>query len=202
MAANGAVNGQVRQWSTESTIPLWLHGKEVTASKTFDVTSPVTNSVLYKSSAASETDAEAAIASCAKAFPAWSKTKPQVRREIFLRAADGFAARKEEAWKYLREETGAERPLFEFIHNASVEYCKDMAGLLTAIRGTVPTLSKEGSSAIVIKEPYGVVVGIAPWQVLQNLMSRCFLTRSTGMHPVFLVSELVSPRWQLVTQSS
>ena len=160
---NGASHDQPRDWTTSSTIPLFLDGKEVTTSTTFDVISPVTNKKLYSCASANESDAEAAIASCAKAFPAWSKTKPAVRRDIFLRAAEGFAKRKDECWKYMQEETGSERPMFEFTYSIAIDACKDVAGLISTIQGSAPTVAGEGTSAVVYKEPYGVVLGIAPW---------------------------------------
>jgi acyl-CoA reductase-like NAD-dependent aldehyde dehydrogenase len=160
---NGASHGSPHEWSTSSTIPLFLDGKEVTTSATFDVISPVTNKKLYSCASATESDAEAAIASCAKAFPAWSKTKPAFRRDIFLRAAEGFAKRKDECWKYMQEEMGSERPMFEFTYGLAIDACKDIAGLIPTIQGSAPTLAEEGTSAVVYKEPYGVVLGIAPW---------------------------------------
>ena len=169
MASNGATNGAADshfsppQWSSSSTVPLWLDGKEVTTSTTFDVTSPLDHKVLYKCSSASESDAEAAIASAEKAFKTWSKTKPQVRRDIFLKAAEGFAQRKDELFKYMREETGSEAPFFTFLWAQAIEACKDVAGLIQTIAGSVPTVGEEGSNAIVYREPWGVVLGIAPW---------------------------------------
>ena len=160
---NGASHQHPREWSTSSTIPLFLDGKEVTTSTTFDIISPITNKKLYSCASATESDAEAAIASCAKAFPAWSRTKPAFRRDIFLRAAEGFAKRKDECWDYMREETGSEKPMFEFVYGLAMDVCKDIAGLISTIQGSVPTIAEEGSSAVVYKEPYGVVLGIAPW---------------------------------------
>ena len=164
MATNGASNGHSEsKWTTSSTIPLWLDGKEVTTSDTFDVISPVTHEKLYSCASAKESDAEAAIASCEKAFKTWSQTKPAYKRDIFLKAAEIFESRRDECWKYMREETGSEPPMFQFIYNAAIDACKDIAGLISTVRGIVPTVAEEGSSAIVYKEPYGVVLGIAPW---------------------------------------
>lgn len=70
----------------------------------------------------------------------------------------------------MHEETGSEPPMFGFIYNAAIDACKDIAGLISTIRGTVPVVQEEGSSAIVFKEPYGVVLGIAPWSVNTQLV--------------------------------
>ena len=60
----------------KDTIPLWLNGKEITTSTTYDVKSPLDSKVLYKASASSVQDAEAAVKAAAEAFKSWSKTKP------------------------------------------------------------------------------------------------------------------------------
>ena len=163
-SSNGATSNGTSS-SHPSIIPLWLNGKEVTdTATTFDVVSPVTNKVLYKSASASVADANEAVRLASEAFPAWSRTKPSARRDIFLRAAAAFEERKEELWQYIHEETGAQRQFFEFIVGASAEILRDMAGRIAgAVVGSVPELGEEGSSAIVYKQPYGVILGIAPW---------------------------------------
>lgn len=166
MATNGhsAPAPATKAWTTSSTIPLWLSGAEVTTSTTFPVVSPITHATLYTSASASVSDAEAALASCAAALPAWRATKPAFRRDIFLRAADIFTRRKDECFRYMREETGSEATMFEFIYAATVDACKEIAGLVSTVsRGVVPQVAAEGTSAVVYREPYGVVLGIAPW---------------------------------------
>lgn len=162
MAANG-VDGQgtVSHFDNTSTIPFWLNGKEVTTSKTFDVISPVSHEVLYKCSAASEEDAQAAIAGAENAFKTWSKTKPAARRDIFLRAAEIFLQRREELWQYVRNETGAERAMFDFESGLAADAFKHIAGLIPTVQGSIPTTAEEGSNALMLREPYGVVLGIA-----------------------------------------
>lgn len=87
-----------------------------------------------------------------------------MRRDVLLRAAEILLKRKEDLYKLTYEETGAVRPMFEFEFNLAIEGCKTIAGLLpAAIRGVVPTPSEEGKSAIVLREPYSVVLPIAYW---------------------------------------
>jgi acyl-CoA reductase-like NAD-dependent aldehyde dehydrogenase len=45
----------------------------------------------------------------------------------------------------------------------AVDLLKDTAGRLTSVLGIVPTPGDRGTSAIIVKEPYGVILGIAPW---------------------------------------
>jgi len=53
--------------------------------------------------------------------------------------------------------------MFEFTYSIAIDACKDVAGLISTIQGSAPTVAEEGTSAVVYKEPYGVVLGIAPW---------------------------------------
>jgi acyl-CoA reductase-like NAD-dependent aldehyde dehydrogenase len=73
------------------TIPLWLDGKEVTTSKSFDVTSPITHKVPYQATAGSEDDTVSALVAAENSFKSWSNTEASVRRDVFLKAAEEFA---------------------------------------------------------------------------------------------------------------
>lgn len=160
---NGTHSGSPA-FDASSTIPLWLDGKPVTLSSTFDVVSPVDQKTIYKCSSADEEDVQKAIASAEKAFKTWSKTKPDFRRDIFLRAADEFKRRRDEMRHYSYTETGAAESMFAFEHNLAYEACKSIAGLIqVASTSSMPVVGEEGMNAILLKEPYGVVLGIAPW---------------------------------------
>ena len=175
MATNGT-SGSKSAFDTSSTIPLWLDGKEVKTSTTFDVISPVDHQKLYSCSAASEDDVQAAIVSAKKAFKTWSKTKPAERRDIFLRAYEEFTKRRDELYAYSRTETGALESMFGFEYGVAADACKAVAGyMMSAIDGTVPTVQEEGKSAMMIQEPYGVVLGIAPWNAPYALGLRACL---------------------------
>lgn len=46
---------------------------------------------------------------------------------------------------------------------ASVEQLRDVAGRIITSTGYLPVCGEEGKSAMIVKEPYGVIFGIAPW---------------------------------------
>jgi delta 1-pyrroline-5-carboxylate dehydrogenase len=145
------------------TVPLILNGKEVKTTTTFDVRNPETNKTIWRSSSASEEHAIGAVESAETAFQTWSQTKPLVRRSILLRAAQLFRERKDELVHYGTAETGLDVEYTDFILNVMDEMLEDVAGKITSIQGFSPTLLEEGRSAIVHREPYGVILGIAPW---------------------------------------
>jgi hypothetical protein len=180
MASNSVSNGGP-QFQT-GLVPLFVNGKEVTTSTTFTVRNPSTGKDLWQSSSSSVDDAIKAVEAAQAAFPAWSKAKPAVRRDILLRAADVFEKRKEELGHYMKIETGAVDQFVDFIITITIDQLKDVAGRISAIQGFVPTLSEEGASAIVYKEPYGVILGIAPWYSKSSLLRQSQLIPSGMPH--------------------
>ena len=66
--------------------------------------------------------------------------------------------------EFMQIEMGADRGASEFfVLPLAVSMIRDIAGRLPTISGSVKTTQDEGTSAMVWKEPYGVVLGIAPW---------------------------------------
>ena len=195
MASNGHVahrgNG-----APELTVPLLVNGEEITTSTTFQVTSPLTNKPIWKSSSASSKDAISAIEAAEAAFPAWSTTKPAERRDILLKAASVMSARSDELAEYLEIETGAINSFSAgFNVPSSVEMLKDVAGrIVTSISGAVPCVAQPGKNALVLKEPYGVILGIAPWNAPYILGFRAVLYALAGGNTCILKGSELSPR--------
>lgn len=146
------------------TVPLLINGEEVITKTTFVVTSPTSLEKIWQSSSASLEDAKAATKAAQAAFPKWSKMKPTAKRAIFMKAADIIDARASELAEYMKVETGAASP---FADGFNVPKCADMlrdvAGRLSSVMGHIPTCEEEGTSAMIIREPFGVVLAIAPW---------------------------------------
>jgi acyl-CoA reductase-like NAD-dependent aldehyde dehydrogenase len=149
--------------SSGSTVPLIINGEDIITATKFDVVNPATGKVIHQSSSVSVEEATRAVESSQAAFREWSKFKPIARRDVLFKAIDLFVARKEELVTLVMEETGGLRGFAEFTFGLGLNFIKDFAGRLLSIEGTVPTVAEEGKSAIVVKEPYGVILGIAPW---------------------------------------
>ncbi|KAL6699364.1 vanillin dehydrogenase [Trichoderma pleuroticola] len=157
----GSISHPKSTFSPASTLPLFLDGKQITLAKTFDVVSPVTHQVLYKCSAVTEEDATRA---------------PDFRRDIFLRAANLMEKRADDMLYFSHTEIGVNREMFNHEHGVAVGACRSIAGLIqVATTSTSPVIAAAGRSALVVKEPYGMVLGISPWNIPHVLALRACL---------------------------
>ena len=168
------------------TVPMLIDGKQVKSDLSYEVHNPATGTVTWHASGAATQNAIDAIESAKGAFPEWSKSKLALRRDIFVRTADIFRRRREELLLYAKQETGTDEPYNNFLFHVVDELLKDTAGRLSSMHGLVPTLEEEGRSGIILRKPYGIVLGIAPWSVLQfSFLPNPHNVDSphTGMHP-------------------
>ena len=202
MAATNGVNGTNGQGAHLSndafnhTVPLLIDGQEVTTEKTFSVTSPVTNHAIWSCSSASDKDAVRAAEAAQAALPAWRATKPSFRRDILLRASDIMKERAAECAEYMQIETGAE-PSYAAGFNvpSAIEQLRDVAGrIVTTMVGTQPACLQEGKYAMMSKEPYGVILGISPWNAPYILGLRAISYAIAGGNTCILKGSELSPR--------
>ncbi|KAK9777535.1 putative Aldehyde/histidinol dehydrogenase [Seiridium cardinale] len=176
------------------TVPFIINGAEVRPDATFDVVSPATGKVLHQCGIATEADVSAAVDAAAKALPEWRNTTPGRRRDILLRAAEVFDKRREELKLYMQDSVAAAPGWAGFNINTTIDFVKDVAGRVSTITGTVPSLADPSLGAMVVKEPYGVVLAIAPWNAPYILGTRSVLfPLAVGNTVVFKGSEL-APR--------
>ncbi|KAJ4299923.1 hypothetical protein N0V90_005170 [Kalmusia sp. IMI 367209] len=177
------------------TVPLLINGKEITTSTTFPVISPSSHKQIWDASSASLEDVKNAVAAAQAAFPAWSKTKPAARRDIFLKASEIFKSRADEFGRYMEDETGAASAFSSgFNVPLGAEILKDVAGRCSSIEGSIPTCADDNTAALVVKEPYGVVLGIAPWNAPYILGIRAILYALAAGNATILKGSELSPR--------
>lgn len=144
-------------------VSLLIAGESVQSDSKFPVISPVDGSSVWTYSSASVEDAQQAIKAAQTAFPAWAKTPAVERSEILRKAATLYEERKDDLAKYMKLETAADDAFIGFNISATAKQLQDVANRATAIQGSFPSLEDDSRSALVLKEPYGVVLGIAPW---------------------------------------
>ncbi|KFZ03079.1 hypothetical protein V502_11257 [Pseudogymnoascus sp. VKM F-4520 (FW-2644)] len=177
------------------TVPSLINGIEETSTSTFPVISPYTNATCWNATAATPSDAVRAVEAASAAFPAWSATKPTVRRDILLRTADILESRLEEISEIMRTEMGADVGTSQFfIAPFGIRMLRDLAGRITSICGSVPVVEEEGQSAIVHKEPMGVILGIVPWNAPYVFGIRAAAGALAGGNTTILKSSELTPR--------
>ncbi|CAH0052300.1 unnamed protein product [Clonostachys solani] len=189
------------KFGPDSVVPLWLDGQQHVTESTFDVVSPVTNQLLWKSSSAGEDDVASAIASAEKAFETWRWTKPWERRDIFLRAYHLLKERRHICMAHSTTETGVPEVMFGFEYATAMEICFQLAGLAGNEAGFVVDPEEKGTSAMVIREPYGVILGIAPWNAPHTLGLRACLFPLAAGNTVILKGPELAPAtyWHFVS---
>ncbi|CEL09093.1 Putative Vanillin dehydrogenase [Aspergillus calidoustus] len=178
----------------KAVIPLIINNESVVTDTTFEVHNPATGELLDRCAGASVDDANHAVATARAAFPSWSKTSPYERRAILTKAADVMASRKEELIRYQMEETGAGRMFTEKTFQLGVDFLRNFAAMIPTVEGKVPTIAHEGESAMVVKQPYGVVLGIAPWNAPYILGTRAIALPLAAGNTAILKGSELSPR--------
>lgn len=191
MASNG---NSIPIHTKGSTVPFFINGKDVPSQKTFDVVNPATQAAVHKCSSATEDDAHAAVAAAAAALPAWRALPPGKRRDIFLKAADIMARRKDELATTMMDEVGVPRGWAEFNVTTAREFLLDIAGRLVAIEGFIPTPSDPATGALVVKEPFGVILAIAPWNAPYILGTRSVAFPIAAGNTAVLKASELSPK--------
>ena len=131
--------------------------------RTFDRLDPMTGEVASRAAAATVADAIAAADAAAAAFPAWSATGPSERRMKLLAAADKLEARDKEFAETMLVETGGTGPWAHFNVHLAAGMLREAASMTTQIAGETIPADKPNSFAMSIRQPVGVVLGIAPW---------------------------------------
>jgi acyl-CoA reductase-like NAD-dependent aldehyde dehydrogenase len=145
-------------------VPSWIGGREESGSSTFSVIDPSKGEPCWETASVSEQDAIRATEAAEAAFPAWSATKPIARQAILFKAATLMEERAEELVSFMSAEMGADYWTGRhFILPLAIQMMRDIAGRIPTVCGTVPVVQRDGQSAMVWKEPYGVILGIVPW---------------------------------------
>jgi acyl-CoA reductase-like NAD-dependent aldehyde dehydrogenase len=139
---------------------------------TYENRDPFTGEVIAINAASSRVDAERAVEAAAAAFPEWSQSTPAVRQKIFLKVADLVDARLHEIVGLLAQETGASFGFGMFQTAMFVPgLFRQAAALAYAPIGQVIP-SDNGTFAMGIRKPAGVVGAFAPWNAALILSAR------------------------------
>ena len=130
---------------------------------TFDRINPVTGAIATTVRAATVADADAAVMAAAAAFPLWSAMGPNARRTLLVKAADALEAKADAFVEAMMGEIGATEGWARFNLMLAAGMIREAAALTTQITGEVIPSDKPGCLAMALREPVGVLLGIAPW---------------------------------------
>ncbi|WP_066717483.1 aldehyde dehydrogenase [Sphingomonas pituitosa] len=137
--------------------------EQATKFATFKRLNPVTGEVASTSPAAGIADADIAVERAATAFANWSILGPTARRAALMRAADALEARADAFVEAMMGEIGATEGWARFNLMLAANMVREAAALTTQIGGEVIPSDKPGCIAMAVREPVGVLLGIAPW---------------------------------------
>lgn len=156
---------------------MYINGEWVEASDgaTYNDMNPYTNEVFARVPSAKRTDARYAIDSAAKAFPEWSHTLPADRRALFLKAADILEKKQMEIVTILAEETGCTFGFAMFQTMFTPGLLREAASQVHQPNGEIIPADLPGAFYMTVRQPVGVVAGIAPWNapLILSLRSIC-----------------------------
>ncbi|EQB12461.1 aldehyde dehydrogenase [Sphingobium lactosutens] len=160
----------------------------------FERLNPITGEVASRAEAMT-VDAVRAIATRAgDAFPAWAALGPNARRAVLNRAADALMAKESAFVTAMMDEVGAAENWARFNLALAAGIVREAAALTTQILGEVIPSDKPGCVAMAMKEPVGVIVGIAPWNAPIILGVRAVAVPLACGNSVILKASELCPR--------
>jgi acyl-CoA reductase-like NAD-dependent aldehyde dehydrogenase len=177
---------------------LLINGEIIPASAggTFERRNPVTGEVASTAAAATTADAIAAIAAAKAALPGWAAIGPAARRELLLKAADRLVARAPDFIAAMVSEIGATAGWAGFNVHLAAGMIREAASLTTQVAGQVIPSDKPGCIAMAVREPAGVVLGIAPWNAPVILGVRAVVLPLACGNTVVLKASEICPQTQ------
>ncbi len=172
-----------------------IDGEEVSANngRTYERHDPVTGAVASRAAAASVADVDTIAEVAGRAFTTWSETGPGERRRLLLKAADVLETKVPEFTKLMTEEIGATGPWAGFNVMFAASILREAAAMTTQIKGEIIPSDKPGITAMAIRQPAGVVLGMAPWNAPVILGVRAIAAPLACGNTVILRSSEVCP---------
>lgn len=169
---------------------------------TFERRNPLSEQVVSRVAAASVADAVEAVENAAAAFVEWSRKGPGARRALLLKAAAVLEAKTPQFIEAVSAETGASALWGGFNVHLAAGMLQEAAALTTQISGEVIPSDVPGSLAVAVRQPAGVVLGMAPWNAPVILGVRAIaVPLACGNTVVLKGSELCPRTHELIVES-
>jgi benzaldehyde dehydrogenase (NAD) len=162
--------------------------------RTHDKKNPYSGEPAGTAAAAGREDASDAVDAAQAAFPAWAATPPAERAKVLARASELMMERQPDIAAIVTEETGGTFGWGMF----NVQLGAGMLGYYASQAEELPEEQIEshipGKNAKSVRQPVGVVVGIAPWNAPVILGVRALAAPLAYGNTVVLKASEESPR--------
>lgn len=135
------------------------------------------------------------------ALKAWRKTSNDEKSEIFSKAADILEAREPKIRDQMKKESGIERPMADFVFGGAVAMLRDLAVRLSKGQDPVMVELDGGGKGMVVREPIGGVLAMAPWNAPPILAMRAIAYPLVAGCPVVFKTNEIAPGSQYATIS-
>ncbi|GAJ15179.1 unnamed protein product, partial [marine sediment metagenome] len=156
---------------------MYIDGEWVDAldGEVYDDLNPYTGEVFAQAPSGKRADAKRAVEAAVAAFPGWSHTLPAERQALFLKAADILEKKRDEIVPILAEETGGTFGFAMFQAGFTPGLLREAAAQMHQPNGEIIPADLPGAFYMAIRQPVGVVAGIAPWNapLILSLRSIC-----------------------------
>lgn len=144
---------------------MYINGKPVQSGKTFDVINPATAKPFARCQLGNVSHVEQAVAAAKAAFPAWSQTSDEQRKQLLHQVAGAMEANMPELMELVTRETGKPLAGLNGIGSgmevggsiAWTHYTADLQLPVDVIQ------DNDAARIEVHRKPLGVVVSITPW---------------------------------------
>lgn len=160
----------------------------------FERKNPLTGEAASSAPAMQAADMPAVVARAQQGFAQWSKLGPNARRAVLMKAAGALEAKQEPLVDAMMNEVGATRGWAMFNLTLAASMLREAASITTQINGEVIPSDKPGCLALAIRDPVGVILGIAPWNAPIILGVRAIATALACGNSVILKASELCPR--------
>jgi len=140
--------------------------------------------------AAGPEDVTAAVDAASASLDDWMAMPPTARRRIFLKAADLLESRMEEGVALMAGEVGGVRGWAQFNTMLAANILREASGAITQSKGEVLASDTPGAYSLAVRQPFGVVAALSPWNAPFILGMRALaIPLAVGNTVVFKPSE-------------
>ena len=160
----------------------------------FNRNNPLTGEVASSATAMKASDIAPIAAKAAEGFKAWSVMGPNARRAVLMKAATALESKKDAFVEAMMGEIGATAGWAMFNLGLAASMVREAASLTTQINGEVIPSDKPGCLSMALREPVGVILGIAPWNAPIILGVRAIATPLACGNAVILKASESCPR--------